>query len=133
MSQRILVFDSDTEFADQVRINFEALGATVDVVDDGPKGIERASEARPDLILLSIELSGMNGFLVCKKIKKSADLKDVPLMILSSEATEPSGANATCLTRLPQPSYVAISSPVSTSQTRTGAIGASEAVTIRLP
>ena len=39
MGQRILLFESDSGFADEVRVNFERLGATVDVVDDGPKGL----------------------------------------------------------------------------------------------
>ena len=60
MSQRILLFDSDQSFADDVRSNFERLGATVDVVDDGPRGLELAEGSKPDLILLSIELPGMN-------------------------------------------------------------------------
>lgn len=88
MSQRILLFESDAGFAGDMKSSFEQLGAAVDIVEDGPKGIEHAEGNKPDLILLSIELPGMNGFLVCKKIKKHASLKDVPLMILSSEATE---------------------------------------------
>jgi DNA-binding response OmpR family regulator/chromosome segregation ATPase len=88
MGQRILLFDADAGFAQDVRSKFEAMGATVDVANDGPQGIELATAHRPDLILLTIELPGMNGFLVCKKIKKQDGLSDVPLFILSSEATE---------------------------------------------
>jgi CheY-like chemotaxis protein len=88
MGQRILLFESDPAFSQEVRVSFEALGATVDVASDGAHGIELASAHKPDLILLTIELPGMNGFLVCKKIKKHDGLKDVPLLILSSEATE---------------------------------------------
>jgi CheY-like chemotaxis protein len=87
MAQRILVFENDEDFAREIKNGFEKAGAIVDLVDDGPTGLEHAAESIPDLILLSIELPGMNGFLVCKKIKKSAGLKDVPLIILSSEAS----------------------------------------------
>ncbi|MFW6086229.1 MAG: response regulator, partial [Myxococcota bacterium] len=86
MAQRILVFESDNAFADQVKDGFGGLGAEVDVVADGNAGLEKAQEQPPDLILLSIELPSMNGFLVCKKIKKNAALKSVPLIILSSDA-----------------------------------------------
>ena len=86
MAQRILVFESDQDFAGDVQQNFEALGAEVEVVADGTTGLQRAADDKPDLILLSIELPSMNGFLVCKKIKKNAQLKDVPLVILSSDA-----------------------------------------------
>src|SRR5688500_18448630 len=86
MAHRILVFESHPDFASEVQQGFERLGAKVDVVADGNLGLERAAEKRPDLILLSIELPSMNGFLVCKKIKKDNALKDIPLIILSSDA-----------------------------------------------
>jgi len=88
MGQRILVLESDAAFAGEVQNGLQALGAAVEVASDGNAGIDRAMASRPDLILLTIELPGMNGFLVCKKLKKEDALKDVPLVILSSEATE---------------------------------------------
>jgi CheY-like chemotaxis protein len=88
MGQRILVLESDAAFAGEVQNGLQGLGATVEVANDGNQGIDRAMASRPDLILLTIELPGMNGFLVCKKLKKEDALKDVPLVILSSEATE---------------------------------------------
>jgi len=88
MGQRILLFEADQGFAHEVRQKFEALGVTVDVANDGDQGLDIAAAHRPDLILLTIELPRMNGFLVCKKIKKLDTLASVPLLILSSEATE---------------------------------------------
>src|SRR5262245_33050672 len=88
MSQRILVFENDAAFAQEVKTSFERLGASVQVAADGPTGLELAAGNRPDLILLTIELPGMNGFLVCKKIKKTTELENVPLIILSSEVDE---------------------------------------------
>jgi CheY-like chemotaxis protein len=88
MNQRILVFESDAAFADDLKHNFERMGLAVDVASDGPMGLELAAAHRPDLILLTIELPGMNGFLVCKKIKKTADLEQVPLVIMSSEVDQ---------------------------------------------
>jgi DNA-binding response OmpR family regulator len=88
MSKRILLIDNDLGFANEVKAGLEHLGANVEVVSDGPNGLERATVSVPDLILLTIELPGMNGFLVCKKIKKGAGLSEIPLIILSSEASE---------------------------------------------
>ncbi|MBN1654814.1 MAG: response regulator [Deltaproteobacteria bacterium] len=87
MAKRILFFEQDKDFAQEIKAGFENLGAIVDLVDDGPSGLEHAAATMPDLILLTIELPGMNGFLVCKKIKKNTGLKDIPLVILSSEAS----------------------------------------------
>jgi DNA-binding response OmpR family regulator/chromosome segregation ATPase len=87
MAQRILVLESDEKFATELRAGFLSLGAEVEVVSDGTTGLERVQALKPDLILLSIELAGMNGFLVCNKIRKKADLKGIPLVVMSSSPT----------------------------------------------
>src|SRR2546430_8602697 len=85
---KVLVFESDPGFAGELRSELGKLGCTVNVVDDGNVGLQVASTERPDLILLSIELPRMNGFSVCNKLKKDATLKEVPLVIMSSESSE---------------------------------------------
>src|SRR5271167_684556 len=85
---KVLVFESDPSFAGELRTELGHLGATVQVVDDGNVGLQAATADRPDLILLSIELPRMNGFSVCNKLKKDPQLKDVPLVIMSSESSD---------------------------------------------
>jgi DNA-binding response OmpR family regulator len=88
MGQKVLVFESDPTFAADLRNELTKLGCSVQVVDDGNAGLQQATSARPDLILLSIELPRMNGFSVCNKLKKDPSLKDVPLIIMSSESSD---------------------------------------------
>jgi CheY-like chemotaxis protein len=88
MSTKVLVFESDAGFAGELRSELGKLGCTTSVVDDGNVGLQQASTERPDLILLSIELPRMNGFSVCNKLKKDPNLKDVPLIIMSSESSD---------------------------------------------
>jgi len=88
MSTKVLVFESDAAFAGELRSELGKLGCSTSVVDDGNVGLQQASAEKPDLILLSIELPRMNGFSVCNKLKKDASLKDVPLIIMSSESSE---------------------------------------------
>ncbi|MDI1450249.1 response regulator, partial [Polyangium sp. 6x1] len=85
---KVLVFESDHAFAGELRTELGRLGCTVQVVDDGNAGLSLAANDKPDLILLSIELPRMNGFSVCNKLKKDPVLKDVPLVIMSSESTD---------------------------------------------
>ena len=70
MAHRILVFEADTQFASELRNGFAGRDVELEIVSEGKKGLEQAAATPPDLILLSIELPSMNGFLVCKKIKK---------------------------------------------------------------
>ena len=88
MATKVLVFESDPAFAGELRNELGKLGCATTVVDDGNVGLQQAASERPDLILLSIELPRMNGFSVCNKLKKDADLKDVPLIIMSSESSD---------------------------------------------
>src|SRR5579862_2016919 len=88
MPTKVLVFESDIVFAGELRSELGSLGCTTTVVDDGNVGLQQAAIDKPDLILLSIELPRMNGFSVCNKLKKDATLKDVPLIIMSTESSE---------------------------------------------
>src|SRR6516164_5641495 len=88
MSTKVLVFEHDAAFASELRRELGRLGCVVTVVDDGNAGLAQAAADKPDLILLSIELPRMNGFSVCNKLKKDANLKDVPLIIMSSESSD---------------------------------------------
>ena len=84
----VLVFESDSDFAKTLQTGLGTLGCATTVVDDAEQGMKMAESQRPDLILLSIELPRMNGFSVCNKLKRNAALKDVPLIIMSSDSTD---------------------------------------------
>ncbi|HYJ08441.1 MAG TPA: response regulator [Polyangiaceae bacterium] len=88
MAIKVLVFESDPTFAETLRTGLLEYGCEVSVVDDANSGLQAASRQKPELILLAIELPRMNGFSVCNKLKRDPALKDVPLIIMSSESTE---------------------------------------------
>ncbi len=88
MPTKVLVFESDPAFAEELRAGLAAYGCEITVVDDAASGLQAASAQKPDLILLAIELPKMNGFSVCNKLKRDASLKSVPLIIMSSDSTE---------------------------------------------
>jgi CheY-like chemotaxis protein len=84
----VLVFESDSVFAGELKAELEQRGCSVTVVDDASVGLQTAANDKPDLILLTIELPRMNGFSVCNKLKRDPALKEIPLVILSSDSTE---------------------------------------------
>ncbi len=56
---------------------------------DGQSALDAIKEEKPDVILLDIVMPNMNGFEVCKTLKKSPATKDIPVIFLSaSHATE---------------------------------------------
>ena len=68
---------------------------------DGQVGLQLAREQRPDVILLDLQLPGLRGDVVLTELRAEADTKDIPVLMLSADATAHSrerllalGANA---------------------------------------
>ncbi len=87
-SRRILIIESEDDFAKSLVSMFSEYDTEVSIIPDGKEGLEQARNQKPDLILLCVELPRMSGYSVCKKLKKDDDLKSIPLVIMSSEANE---------------------------------------------
>ena len=85
--RRVLVVESDHQFAEQVMRALLPYGITANIVGDGTEGLQRAKSDLPDLILLCVELPNMSGYSICNKLKKNPELKAIPLVIMSSDAT----------------------------------------------
>jgi CheY-like chemotaxis protein len=83
----ILFIDAEQPFADQTTSALRARGFSVQLMDDGKEGLDVAAANRPDLIVLCVELPKMSGYSICNKLKKDNDLKGIPLIITSKEAT----------------------------------------------
>jgi CheY-like chemotaxis protein len=55
---------------------------------DAESGIEQIREQRPDLVLMDIQLPGMDGLSATKIIKEDPSLKDIPVVALTSYAMQ---------------------------------------------
>jgi DNA-binding response OmpR family regulator/predicted nucleic acid-binding Zn-ribbon protein len=87
MAKTILLIEADDAFAASLTDVLEARGATVQRTGNGKEGLKLAEAGGLDAIILCVELPKMSGYAVCNKLKKSDDLKEIPLVIMSSEAT----------------------------------------------
>ena len=56
--------------------------------NDAESGIQQIREQRPDLVLMDIQLPGMDGLSATKVIKEDPDLKDIPIVALTSYAMQ---------------------------------------------
>lgn len=82
-----LIIESDSAFAAQLASALTSLGLESQILSDGAEGLAHAKDLQPSLIALCVELPKMSGYAVCNKLKKSNRLKDVPLIIMSADAT----------------------------------------------
>ncbi|MBC8284683.1 MAG: response regulator [Nitrospinae bacterium] len=58
----------------------------ISIALDGKKALEIIEEKKPDLILLDIMMTGMNGYEVCEKLKKDERTKDIPIIFVTAMA-----------------------------------------------
>jgi DNA-binding response OmpR family regulator/predicted nucleic acid-binding Zn-ribbon protein len=85
MSKKILIVESDTALSGTLHQALAARGFTVDETTDGKGCVEQIRRDRPELVVLAVELSaGQNGYLICGKLKKDDDLKNVPIVIIGN-------------------------------------------------
>jgi CheY-like chemotaxis protein len=85
----------------------EQQGFRVLVANSGPDGLKLAKSHTPDIIVLDIEMPGMDGFAVCQKLKEDPSLKEIPVVILTgtnnpklNEKAFKAGADITALKTL---------------------------------
>lgn len=84
--ETILVVEDDTSILRGLKMNLELEGYSVLTAEDGEKGLVLAWEEQPDLVILDVMLPKMNGFEVCKEIRRRKI--DVPVLMLSAKNAE---------------------------------------------
>ena len=67
---------------------FTDLGVRLLIAEEGAKGLELALTHKPDLILLDVMMPNMNGYDVCKSIKKEHKLQHVYVAMLTAKGQE---------------------------------------------
>jgi CheY-like chemotaxis protein len=86
MSVNILYIEDNQQNFYLVKFILAAKGHEVSGARDGREGIAMALRSKPDLILLDIQLPGMDGYAVAREIRSNAALADIPLIALTSYA-----------------------------------------------
>lgn len=79
---KILIVDDDENICELLRLYLEKDGFKTFVATDGEKAIEAVSCYKPDLILLDIMLPRLDGWQVCREIRKNSD---TPIIMLTAK------------------------------------------------
>lgn len=86
MKGRILVIEDNEQNLYLVTFILEKNGYEVVRARDGREGIEKACREKPALILLDIQLPGLDGYAVARELRKNGELRDVPIVAVTSYA-----------------------------------------------
>jgi two-component system alkaline phosphatase synthesis response regulator PhoP len=86
MTQRILVIEDDVAMCVALRDGFTYEGYEVEVAKDGVSGLQMASTAKWDLIVLDVMMPRLSGLDVCKKLR--SDGNQTPIIMLTARGQE---------------------------------------------
>lgn len=86
--KRLLLIEDEEDIASLIKLQAELSGYKLHVEVDGLNGFRAIEREKPDLVILDIMLPGQNGFDICRKMKSSPELKNIPVIILSAKGEE---------------------------------------------
>jgi CheY-like chemotaxis protein len=87
-SARILVVDDNVDLARGLARLLQIHGHDVQIAYDGPSGLNKARESKPEVVLLDIGLPGMDGYQVAAHLRREETVKDVTLIAISGYGQE---------------------------------------------
>lgn len=84
----ILVVDDEKNIRDLLVFNLQNEGYNTLEAEDGIQAVDIALKEKPDLILLDVMLPKLDGKSVCKKLRYSLNMSNIPILMISAKDTE---------------------------------------------
>lgn len=85
---RILLIEDEEDIAALIKLQADIAGYKLHVEVDGLNGYLAIQREKPDLVLLDLMLPGQSGLDICRKMKNDADLKEIPVIMISAKSEE---------------------------------------------
>lgn len=85
---KILLIEDEEDIAALIKLQAELSGYKLIVETDGTNGLRAVERELPEIIILDIMLPGTNGLDVCRKIKSTPELKQIPIILISAKSEE---------------------------------------------
>ena len=82
VKQKILIVDDDENIAELISLYLTKECFETKIVYDGESALEQVNIFKPDLILLDLMLPGIDGYQVCREIRKT---NNIPIIMLSAK------------------------------------------------
>ena len=84
MRKRVLVIDDDAQASALVAASLESKGSEVRGATGGVNGLTLADAEPPDVILLDLEMPGMDGYEVCRILRQGPKTGSIPVVMLTA-------------------------------------------------
>lgn len=94
MSKKVLIVGIKGDISGKLRDALAEKGIMVSVACNGEEGLWRSVSERPDAIVMDARLPYLNGWDACAEIKRNPETRDIPVIILTSQASTRDRARA---------------------------------------
>lgn len=81
--EKVLIVDDDKNICDLLRVYLEKEGYSTIISNEGNEAMVKFNSLNPDIVLLDIMLPGMDGWQICKEIRKASD---TPIIMLTAKS-----------------------------------------------
>jgi DNA-binding response OmpR family regulator len=81
----ILIVDDESHILELARLYLEKEGYAVETATSGPAGLQKAETGHPALVVLDVMLPGLDGFEVCRRLRRQSD---VPILMLTARGDD---------------------------------------------
>jgi DNA-binding response OmpR family regulator len=86
-SKKVAVVDDDREVRDLLELSFREQGYDVKVAGSGLRLVSTLHVDRPDIILLDVMMSWIDGVELCRAIKKNTEFAKIPVIFISGKTS----------------------------------------------
>jgi DNA-binding response OmpR family regulator len=84
----VLIVEDDPDIMQLLTYNLQSANFEVVTSSDGNNALTMARQYLPHLVILDLMIPGINGFEVCKELKRGADTQKIPIIILTARGDE---------------------------------------------
>jgi two-component system phosphate regulon response regulator PhoB len=86
--KHIALIEDDSDIAFTVRLNLEREGYTVSIFDRGQDGLLAVQEGTFDFVILDLNLPDLDGFTICRELRRDPRTQAIPIMMLTARGSE---------------------------------------------
>ena len=83
-SRTVLIIEDSKTQADQVAYHLSKHDIDVIIAADGLQGLRLVNAYQPDLIVLDVNMPKLNGYQVCRRLKRDPETAGIPIIMLTS-------------------------------------------------
>ncbi len=85
MAEKILIVDDDLDSLKLIGLMLQRQGYEIVVANNGQQALSKASTERPDLIILDIMMPDMDGYEVCRRLRRDTSTQAIPIIMFTAK------------------------------------------------